>query len=73
MKLLIDQTYEQMVLATTQLLGTLPSGAARHTPEGTRFTRQAMEDVRRAVAERDRPFGDYGQRHPPDPPEQGRS
>jgi enoyl-CoA hydratase len=70
MKLLINQTYEQMGLAATQLIGTLLDVAARHTPEGTRFTRQAMEDVRRAVAERDRPFGDYGQRHPQDPSEQ---
>lgn len=67
MKLLINQTYEQMGLATTQLIGTLLDGVGRHTPEGTHFTRQALEDVRRAVAERDRPFGDYGQRHRPDP------
>ncbi|HEY7358277.1 MAG TPA: crotonase/enoyl-CoA hydratase family protein [Ktedonobacterales bacterium] len=61
MKLLINQTYEQMGLAVTQLIGTLLDGAARHTPEGTQFTRRALEDVRRAVAERDQPFGDYGQ------------
>ena len=60
MKLLINQTYEQMGLASTQLIGTLLDGAARHTPEGRHFTRQALEDVRRAVADRDRPFGDYG-------------
>ncbi len=62
MKLLINQTYEQMGLHTTQLLGTLLDGAARHTPEGTAFTRRALEDVRQAVADRDRPFGDYGQK-----------
>jgi enoyl-CoA hydratase len=61
MKLLINQTYEQMGLSVTQLIGTLLDGAARHTPEGTQFTRRAFDDVRRAVAERDRPFGDYGQ------------
>ncbi len=61
MKLLINQAYEQMGLHVTQLLGTLLDGAARHTPEGADFTRRALEDVRKAVAERDRPFGDYGQ------------
>jgi enoyl-CoA hydratase len=61
MKLLVNQVVEQMGLATTQLIGTLLDGAARHTPEGVDFTRQAMQDVRGAVARRDGPFGDYGQ------------
>jgi enoyl-CoA hydratase len=61
MKLLVNQAFEQMGLHTTQLIGTLLDGSARHTPEGAEFTRRAMEDVRRAVAERDTPFGDYGQ------------
>jgi enoyl-CoA hydratase len=62
MKLLVNQVIEQMGLQTTQLIGTLLDGAARHTPEGVDFSRRAMEDVRAAVAERDGPFGDYGQR-----------
>src|SRR3954470_15099547 len=61
MKLLVNTTIEQMGLSTTQLIGTMLDGAARHTPEGVAFTRRAMEDVRAAVAERDGPFGDYGQ------------
>ena len=61
MKLLVNQAYEQMGLHVTQIIGTLLDGAARHTPEGVAFTRRAMEDVRAAVAERDGPFGDYGQ------------
>src|SRR4051812_27007004 len=61
MKLLVNQVIEQMGLATTQLIGTLLDGAARHTPEGVAFTQRAMQDVRAAVAERDGPFGDYGQ------------
>ena len=61
MKLLVNQAVEQMGLATTQLVGTLLDGAARHTPEGLEFTRAAMADVRTAVSERDAPFGDYGQ------------
>ena len=61
MKLLVNQAFEQMGLHTTQLIGTLLDGSARHTPEGVAFTRAAMEDVGGAVAERDAPFGDYGQ------------
>jgi enoyl-CoA hydratase len=61
MKLLVNQVIEQMGLSTTQLVGTLLDGAARHTPEGTGFSRRAMDDVRGAVQERDAPFGDYGQ------------
>jgi len=61
MKLLVNQAFEQMGLHTTQLIGTLLDGAARHTPEGADFTARAAEDVGRAVAERDARFGDYGQ------------
>jgi enoyl-CoA hydratase len=61
MKLLVNQAYEQMGLRVTQLIGTLLDGAARHTPEGAAFSRAALENVRRAVADRDAPFGDYGQ------------
>src|SRR5215213_10018660 len=61
MKLLVNQAYEQMGLSTTQLVGTLLDGAARHTPEGLAFTQAATADVRAAVADRDAPFADYGQ------------
>jgi enoyl-CoA hydratase len=61
MKLLVNHAIEQMGLSTTQLVGTLLDGAARHTPEGLQFTEAAAADVRTAVAERDAPFGDYGQ------------
>jgi enoyl-CoA hydratase len=61
MKLLVNQAFEQMGLHTTQLVGTLLDGAARHTPEGMAFTQRGLEDVRGAVADRDAPFGDYGQ------------
>ena len=61
MKLLVNQVYEQMGLHTTQLIGTLLDGAARHTPEGTDFSARALDDVGGAVRERDAPFGDYGQ------------
>jgi enoyl-CoA hydratase len=61
MKLLVNQVIEQMGLSTTQLVGTLLDGSARHTPEGVDFTQRAMNDVRGAVRERDAPFGDYGE------------
>jgi enoyl-CoA hydratase len=61
MKLLVNQAYEQVGLRVTQLIGTLLDGAARHTPEGAEFTRNAIEDLGRTIAERDARFGDYGQ------------
>ena len=61
MKLLVNATIEQQGLHTTQLLGTLLDGAARHTPEGTAFSHAALRDVRQAVRDRDGPFGDYGE------------
>jgi enoyl-CoA hydratase len=61
MKLLVNTTIEQMGLHTTQLIGTLLDGAARHTPEGAAFSRAALADVRQAVRDRDSPFGDYGE------------
>ena len=42
MKLLVNQVIEQMGLSTTQLVGTLLDGAARHTPEGTDFSQRAL-------------------------------
>ena len=61
MKVLVNQAIEQMGLNTTQLIGTLLDGAARHTPEGTAFSKAARQDVRAAVRDRDAPFADYGQ------------
>jgi enoyl-CoA hydratase len=65
MKLLINTTIEQMGLHTTQVIGTLLDGAARHTPEGSAFSRAALQDVRQAVRDRDAPFGDYGEERRP--------
>ncbi len=47
-------------------LGTLFDGVARHSQEGKDFVARS-EDVgfREAVRERDRPFGDYGERESP--------
>jgi enoyl-CoA hydratase len=61
MKALVNSVYEQMGMSSTQLIGTLLDGAARHTPEGTAFSAKVAEDLPGTIAERDGPFGDYGQ------------
>lgn len=63
MKLLCNQTVENMGLASSRMLGTLFDGVARHTQEGLDFVRRAQETgFRQAVRERDDPFEDYGSR-----------
>jgi enoyl-CoA hydratase len=61
LKLLCNQTVENMGFASSRLLGTLFDGVARHTQEGLDFVRRSQEvGFRQAVRERDDPFGDYG-------------
>ncbi len=63
LKLLCNQTVENMGLASSRLLGTLFDGIARHTQEGLDFVKRAQEvGFRQAVRERDDPFGDFGSR-----------
>ncbi|TMA56175.1 MAG: enoyl-CoA hydratase, partial [Deltaproteobacteria bacterium] len=63
LKLLTNQTVENMGFASSRLLGTLFDGVARHTQEGHDFVRRAEAvGFRQAVRERDDPFGDYGSR-----------
>jgi len=54
MKMMVNQAYENMGLASTQTLATLFDGVARHTPEGVWFKERA-ENVgfRQAIVERD--------------------
>lgn len=53
-KLLINQAYEAMGLANTQMIATLFDGIARHTPEGVWFKRHAeAHGFAAAVAWRD--------------------
>jgi enoyl-CoA hydratase len=62
MKLIVNQAYENMGLASTQLLGPLLDGYMRNTPEALRFVDvAAREGVAAAIAERDGPFQDYSQ------------
>ncbi len=61
LKLLCNQTVENMGLASSRTLGVLFDGIARHTQEGLDFVARAQEvGFRQAVRERDDPFGDYG-------------
>ncbi len=61
MKLLVNQSLYAEGLHTTQLLGTLFDGIARHTAEGYAFQQRAAEaGFREAVRDRDEPFGDRG-------------
>jgi len=63
LKLLCNQTIENMGFASSRTLGTLFDGIARHTQEGLDFVRRAEEvGYREAVRERDDAFGDYGSR-----------
>ena len=54
MKMMVNQAYDNMGLASTQMVATIFDGMARHSPEGMWFKSRA-EDVgfKQAVAERD--------------------
>jgi enoyl-CoA hydratase len=71
MKLIVNQAYENMGLASTQMLGPILDGLMRNTPDAHRFIELAQrEGVSRAAAQRDAPFADYSQAPParrPDP------
>jgi enoyl-CoA hydratase len=63
LKLLCNQTAENMGISSTRTLGTFLDGVARHTQEGRDFVARSGEvGIRQAVRERDDPFGDYGSR-----------
>jgi enoyl-CoA hydratase len=62
MKLIVNQTYDNMGLQSTQTLGPILDGIMRNTPEGREFVRvSASGGVREAITRRDAPFGDYSQ------------
>ena len=61
-KLIVNQAYENMGLASTQKLGGILDGLMRNTPEARAFIDVAgTKGVRAAVERRDGPWGDYGQ------------
>ena len=62
MKLIVNQSYDNMGLQSTQTLGPILDGIMRNTPEGRGFVHLAKDKgVKQAVIERDGPFGDYSQ------------
>jgi len=62
MKLVVNQAYENMGLASTQTLGPILDGLMRNTPEALRAIELAERDgVGALVAGRDGPWGDYSQ------------
>ena len=61
MKLLVNQSLQAQGLAQTQIMGTVFDGISRHTREGFDFqSKAAREGFRKAVSDRDDPFGDPG-------------
>lgn len=53
-KLVVNQIYENMGLATTQMIATVFDGIARHTPEGVAFKNRAEDaGFKQAVKDRD--------------------
>jgi enoyl-CoA hydratase len=70
MKLIVNQAYENMGLASTQLLGPVLDGLMRNTPQAREFVEHAeREGVASAIARRDGPFGDYSQAQPREQPD----
>ncbi|SDD20524.1 crotonase/enoyl-CoA hydratase family protein [Rhodococcus tukisamuensis] len=60
MKLIVNQAYENMGLASTQMLGPILDGLMRNTPEALEFIELAENQGVGAVTTlRDTPFGDY--------------
>jgi enoyl-CoA hydratase len=69
MKLVVNQAYENMGLATTQMIGPILDGLMRNTPDATRWIEvAAREGVSAVAAERDRLFADYSAAPPDEQP-----
>jgi enoyl-CoA hydratase len=69
MKLIVNQAYENMGLASTQTLGPILDGLMRNTPDALRFIERAQDEgVGAVIADRDGPFGDYSQAPPEEQP-----
>jgi enoyl-CoA hydratase/carnithine racemase len=70
MKLVVNQAYENMGLASTQTLGTILDGLMRNTPDAKRFIDLAeKEGVSHVAGMRDEPFGDYSAAPPDEQPD----
>ncbi len=65
MKLVVNQAYDNMGLASTRTLGGILDGLMRHTPDAQEWLDLVRDEgVRAAVEQRDGPFGDYSQAPP---------
>lgn len=72
MKLVVNQAYENMGLASTQTLGPILDGLMRNTPDAHDFIETASTKGAGAAArERDAPFGDYSTADPANRPDPG--
>ncbi len=72
MKLVVNQVYENMGLASTQAIGSILDGLMRNTPDAKRFVDLAEQrGVGAAVEQRDGPYGDYSQASPEGKPDPG--
>jgi enoyl-CoA hydratase len=72
MKLMVNQAYENMGLASTQTLGSILDGIMRNIPEAKSWIERAAEEgVPAVVAERDGLFGDYSQAPAAEKPDPG--
>ncbi len=70
MKLIVNQAYENMGLASTQTLGPILDGLMRNTPDALAFIeRAATAGGGAVVADRDGPFADYSQAPPDEQPD----
>lgn len=65
MKLVVNQAYENMGLASTQTIGPILDGLMRNTPDAIDFIDRAEDEgVGSVISERDRHFGDYSEAPP---------
>jgi enoyl-CoA hydratase len=72
MKLIVNQAYENMGLASTQFLGPVLDGLMRNTPDAKQFVELAEQGgVGAAVEQRDSRFGDYSQAPSEEKPDPG--
>ena len=64
-KMMVNQSLENMVLASSQTLAIFFDGIARHTPEGVNFKNRAEEiGWKEAVRERDQGIFDWTEKRP---------
>ena len=70
MKLIVNQAFENMGLASTQTLGPILDGLMRNTPDAERWIATAeQQGVASAIAQRDGGYGDYSQANRDDKPD----